>query len=221
MRLLKKHWLRIATHIGAWVPLAVLIWDFLNDHLTANPIQEATFRTGKTALILLVLSLACTPLNTLFGLKRVRPLRRPLGLYAFFYVCVHLVIFAVVDYGLDVELIKQAIVEKRFVLVGFAAFLLLAPLAITSTKGWMRRLGKSWKELHRLVYVAALLVVVHFVWLVKADIREPLLYGAAVGGLLLLRLPAVRRALAHLRGRLKRRGSGADVRLPAPPPAAD
>ncbi|MBK9712278.1 MAG: sulfoxide reductase heme-binding subunit YedZ [Kouleothrix sp.] len=215
MNFVKKHWLRVATHIGALVPFVVLIWDFLNNQLTANPIQEATFRTGKTALILLALSLACTPLNTVFGLKQVLPLRRPLGLYAFFYVCVHLLIFAVVDYGLDLELIQQAIVEKRYVLVGFTAFLLLLPLAVTSTKGWMRRLGKRWKKLHRLVYLAAPLAVVHFVWLVKADIREPLTYGAAVAALLLLRTPRVRRALTSLRYRVS--GRAKDV-PPARPP---
>ena len=213
MNFLKKHWLRIATHIGAWIPLAVLIWDFANDNLTANPIQEATFRTGKTALILLLLALACTPLNTLLGWKRLLPLRRPLGLYAFFYVCVHLLIFALVDYGLDWELIQQAIVEKRYVLVGFAAFLLLLPLAITSTKGWMRRLGKGWKKLHRLVYLAVSLAIVHFVWLVKADIREPLVYGAIVAALLILRLPAIRRSLTSMRYRAAgRAGASPPVR---------
>ena len=125
----------------------------------------------------------------MLGIKQALPLRRPLGLYAFFYVCLHLLIFVGVDYGLDWQLIKEAIVEKRYVLVGFTAFLLLLPLAITSTKGWQRRLGKRWKKLHRLVYLAAPLAVIHFVWLVKADIREPLLYGAAVAALLLLRLP--------------------------------
>ena len=198
--------LRILVHIGCWIPFVVLIWDFLNDHLTANPIQEATYRTGKTALVLLLLSLACTPANTLFGIKRVLSLRRPLGLYAFFYVCVHLLLFAVIDYGLDWELIKQAIVEKRYVLVGFSAFLLLLPLAITSTKGWQRRLGKRWKKLHRLVYIAAPLVIVHFVWLVKADIREPLAYGAGLLALLALRLPFVRRVFTNLRYRLTGRG---------------
>jgi sulfoxide reductase heme-binding subunit YedZ len=185
-------------------------WDFLNDNLTANPIQEATFRTGKTALILLVLSLACTPANIVFGLKQVLPLRRPLGLYAFFYVCIHLCIFAVVDYGLDWELIEQAIAEKRYVLVGFTAFLLLLPLALTSTKGWQRRLGKRWKKLHKLVYLAAPLVIVHFLWLVKSDIREPLRYGAIVAALLLLRLPTVRRALTQLRYRIAKRGRTAE-----------
>jgi sulfoxide reductase heme-binding subunit YedZ len=206
MRSLKHNWLRILTHVGALIPLLLLIWDGAHDRLTVNPIQEITFRTGKTALILLVLSLACTPLNTLFGLKQVLPLRRPLGLYAFMYVCLHLFTFVVLDYGLDVELIKQAIVEKRYVLVGFAAFLLLTPLALTSTKGAMRRLGKRWKLLHRLVYLAAPLAVVHFLWLVKADIREPLLYGAAVALLLLLRAPRVRHAFTRLRQRRMRSG---------------
>jgi sulfoxide reductase heme-binding subunit YedZ len=216
-----KHWLRLATHIACWVPFAVLLWDFANDNLTVNPIQEATFRTGKTALILLVLALACTPVNTLFGLRQVLPLRRPLGLYAFFYVCIHLSIFALVDYGLDWGLIQQAIVEKRFVLVGFSAFLLLLPLAITSTKGWMRRLGKDWKRLHRLVYLAALLVIVHFVWLVKADVREPLAYGAIVVALLGLRLPSVRRALTNLRQRVRPRTRPAEARSGPRPTATD
>ncbi|HEU5098705.1 MAG TPA: protein-methionine-sulfoxide reductase heme-binding subunit MsrQ [Roseiflexaceae bacterium] len=202
MRLLKRHWLRIIVHIACWVPLALLIWDGLHNHLTANPIQEITHRTGKTGLILLVLSLLCTPANTVLGIKQALPLRRPLGLYAFFYICLHLLIFAVLDYGLDWQLIQQAIVEKRYVLVGFAAFLLLVPLAITSTKGWQRRMGKRWKRLHQLVYLVAPLAVIHFVWLVKADIREPLLYGAAVAALLLLRIPAVRRAIISLRYRL-------------------
>ncbi|HNP71790.1 MAG TPA: protein-methionine-sulfoxide reductase heme-binding subunit MsrQ [Kouleothrix sp.] len=197
-------WLRIAVHIGALIPLALIVWDAYRGHLTANPIQDITFRTGKTAITLLVLSLVCTPLNTLFGLKFVLPSRRPLGLYAFFYVCLHLLIFAVLDYGLDWGLIQQTIAEKRYVLVGFAAFLLLLPLAATSTKGWMRRLGKRWKQLHRLVYLAAILAVVHFVWLVKADIREPLVYGAILALLLALRLAPVRRAAASLRARIAR-----------------
>jgi len=199
--------LRILVHIGCWIPFVVLIWDFLHNHLTVNPIQEATFRTGKTALIMLVLALACTPVSVVFGIKQVLPLRRPLGLYAFFYASIHLLIFAAVDYGLDWGLIKEAITEKRYVLVGFSAFLLLLPLAITSTRGWQRRLGKRWKSLHRLVYIAAPLVIIHFLWLVKADIREPLLFGAIVTSLLLLRTPRVRRALVNLRYRLGGRGS--------------
>jgi sulfoxide reductase heme-binding subunit YedZ len=201
MQLLKKHTLGWLVHVGGLFPLAWLLWDVAQNQLTVNPIQDITTRTGEAALTLLVLSLACTPLNTLFGLKQVLPLRRPLGLYAFLYVCLHLLTFSVLDYGLDWNLIQQAIVEKRFVLVGFAAFLLLLPLAITSTKWWMRRLGKNWKKLHKLVYLAAPLAVLHFIWLVKSDYREPLIYGAIVVGLLALRAPAIRRAITNLRFR--------------------
>ncbi|HXV97907.1 MAG TPA: protein-methionine-sulfoxide reductase heme-binding subunit MsrQ [Anaerolineae bacterium] len=204
METLRKNWLRILTHLGALMPLAWLLWDYWFDNLTVNPIQDITFRTGKPALILLVLSLACTPVNTLFGFKKVLPLRKPLGLYAFMYVCLHFLTFVGLDYGFDLGLIYEAIFEKRYALVGFAAFLILLPLAITSTQGWMRRLGKNWKRLHRWVYLVGILAVVHYVWLVKSDIREPLLYGAAVGVLLLLRLPVVRKAVANFRSRFKK-----------------
>ena len=196
---LRKNWLRLLVHAGALVPLAILLWDARLDRLTFNPIQEITFRTGKTALVLLVLSLVCTPLNLLLGLKQVLPLRRPLGLYAFFYVCLHLLTFVYLDYGFDLGLIGEAIAEKRYVLVGFSAFLLLLPMAITSTKGWQRRLGKRCKSLHKLVYLAAPLAVLHFLWLVKADIREPLAYGAVVTTILILRTPAIRRSLTRFR----------------------
>jgi methionine sulfoxide reductase heme-binding subunit len=200
---LKRHWLRIAAHLACLVPAALLALDYARDNLTFNPIQEATQRTGKTALVILLLSLACTPLNTLFGLRQALPLRRPLGLYAFAYASIHLLIFLVVDYGLDLAEILRVVAEKRYVLVGFAAFLLLLPLALTSNRAAMRRLGQRWKALHRLVYLAAGLAVVHFIWLVKADVREPLAYGAAVALLLSLRLPAVRRRLSSLRARRK------------------
>jgi sulfoxide reductase heme-binding subunit YedZ len=204
MKTLRKNWLRILTHVGALTPLAWLLWDYWFDNLTVNPIQDITFRTGKPALILLVLSLACTPVNTLFGFKQVLPLRKPLGLYAFMYVSLHFLTFIGLDYGFDWGLLYEAIFEKRYALVGFAAFLILLPLALTSTQSWMRRLGKNWKRLHRWVYLASLLAVVHYVWLVKSDIREPLLYGAVVVALLCLRLPVVRKAVAHFRSRFKK-----------------
>lgn len=198
----RSNWLQLALHIACLVPLALLVWDFTRDNLTVNPIQNITSRTGKTAITLLVLSLACTPVNTLLGIKRVIAFRRPLGLYAFLYVALHFLTFTVLDYGLNWRLIQEAVVEKRFVLAGFSAFLLLLPLAITSTKGWMRRMGRSWKQLHKLVYVAALLAVLHYIWLVKSDIRQPLLYGGVVVLLLALRLPRVRKAIAGLRSRV-------------------
>ena len=202
---LRRAWLPILIHVGALLPLARLIWNFFHDQLTANPIQYITFQTGKSALVLLVLALACTPLNTIFELKRVVGLRKTLGLYAFLYATLHFLTFVGLDYQFDPELLKEAIFKKRYALVGFAAFLSLLPLAITSTKGWMRRLGKNWKRLHRLIYLAALLAVIHFVWLVKSDIREPLAYGAVVLLLLALRLKAIRRALVDLRERFAAR----------------
>jgi sulfoxide reductase heme-binding subunit YedZ len=195
MKLPKLSWLQWLTHLGALVPLAVILWLFFTDGLTVNPIQDITFRTGKAALVLLVLSLACTPLNSLFGWRMALKLRRPLGLYAFLYVCLHFLTFVGLDYGFDVELLKEAIFEKRYALVGFAAFLILIPLAVTSTKGWQKRLGKTWKLLHQGVYLAAPLAVIHYVWLVKSDVREPLAYGAVVAALLLVRVPAVKRLL--------------------------
>ena len=203
MRRLKARWLQILTHVGALAPLGLLIWDYSQNQLTFNPIQEITFRTGKTALVLLVLSLSATPVNIVFRFRQVLPLRKPLGLYAFLYVGLHFLTFVWLDYGLDLELLREAIFEKRYALVGLAAFLMLSPLAITSTRGWMKRLGKNWKRLHRLVYPAALLAVVHYVWLVKSDIREPLIYGAIVGLLLIVRLPVIRKGVRRVRGKFK------------------
>jgi sulfoxide reductase heme-binding subunit YedZ len=206
-------WLKIGTHLGALTPLAIIFWDYWHNQLTVNPIQEVTFRTGRYALILLILSLACTPLNTLFGFRWVLPLRKLLGLYAFMYAGFHFLIFIGLDYVFDPDLILEAIFEKRYALVGFSAFLILLPLAITSTKGWMKRLGKNWKRLHRGVYLASLLVIVHFVWLVKADIRRPLTYGAVVVLLLVIRTPRVRKMIAKLRSRMgwtRQRGAVVD-----------
>lgn len=205
MNRINSRWLQLITHFAAWLPLAIMVWDYFQNQLTFNPIQEITFRTGKTALVLLVLSLAVTPVNTLFGWRQIIPLRKLLGLYAFMYAGFHFLIFVGLDYGFNWQLIQEAIFEKRYALVGFAAFVILTPLAITSTKGWMRRLGRRWKHLHRLVYGAGVLVVVHYVWLVKSDVREPLVYGAIVGLLLLLRVPIIRRWGSRLRVKLTRK----------------
>jgi sulfoxide reductase heme-binding subunit YedZ len=193
----KFTWLQIVTHLGALAPLAVMIWDGYHHGLTYNPIQSLTFRTGKTALVLLVLSLACTPLNSVFGFREAIKLRRPLGVYAFLYALGHFCIF-LFDYTFDPQMIFDAVFMKRYALVGFAAFLLLLPLALTSTRGWQKRLGKNWRRLHNLVYVAACLVIIHFVWLVKADIRQPLAFGFVVAALLALRLSPVKRAARML-----------------------
>ncbi len=190
---------QVAVHLAALAPLLVLAWDYAHDNLTVNPIQRITLWTGKWALVLLVLSLAATPASSLFGFRPALRWRRPLGVYAFLYVALHFLTFVGLDYTFDVGLLREAIFEKRYALVGFVAFLILAPLAITSTRGWMRRLGRRWKRLHQLVYLAALLAVLHFAWSVKADIRVPLQYAAIVVALLALRLPIVRHAIHRVR----------------------
>lgn len=185
--LLERH-IRLVVHVGALLPLALLVFDALRGDLTVNPIQAATLRTGKAALVLLILSLACTPVAKWLGFRAALKVRRALGLYAFLYASIHFFIFAVLDYGLNLEYLAQALLEKRFALVGLAAGLLLLALAVTSFKVWQRRLGKNWKRLHRLAYLAGILAVVHYVWLVKADTREPLLWGAGLTVLLVARL---------------------------------
>jgi len=205
---LRTHWLRVLTHAAALAPLVVLVGDYARDQLTVDPIREITLRTGRYALTLLILSLACTPARILFGFKQVMRLRRPLGLYAFLYAGLHGLTFVGLDYGFDLPLIVPAILEKRFVQVGLLAFLALLPLAITSTKGWVKRLGKHWKRLHRLAYLAAVLAVIHFTWVLKAGGRgRPLLYGVVVALLLVFRVPAIQSAVESSRGRLGR-GNG-------------
>lgn len=203
-----RAWPRLAVHL-ALLPLALLIFDAATGRLSVNPVQDATLRTGKAALVLLLLTLACTPLNRLLGWKGAMALRRPLGLYSFLYVCLHLLVFAVADYRLDLALIARALAEKGYILAGLASFALLLPLALTSTRGAMRRLGRWWRRLHRLVYVAAALAVLHYLWLAKVW-REPALWGIMLIVLLLARLPALR----------PRRGRRARQRLLWPGPQA-
>ena len=200
--------MRVAVHVGSLIPLARLVWDAYTRHLTANPIQAITQRTGYTALVLLALTLACTPLNAVLGQRWAVPPRRTLGLYAFFYASLHVATFTtdyyfLVEPALRLKVLAQQLVEKNYIVAGVGAFLLLIPLAITSTKGWQRRLGKRWRLLHRALYVAAPLAVTHFLWNAKggADRNEPLVFGALVAVLLLLRLPPVRRATYRWRTR--------------------
>jgi sulfoxide reductase heme-binding subunit YedZ len=208
MRTLRANWLRILTHVGSLLPLARIVWDYWRG-LLFDPIRQITSSTGKTALVLLVLSLACTPINVVFGFKRVLRVRRALGLYAFLYASLHGLTFVGWDYGFNLQFLKPAILDQRFVLAGFATFLLLLPLAVTSTRGWQKRLGKTWRRLHWLAYLAGILVIVHFVWLVK-DLREPLRYGVVIALLLVVRIPAVRKAISNARHRVERRYSSAD-----------
>lgn len=201
---LRARWLRLFVHIGALIPLAWIVWQYWQGLFLVDPVREITTRTGKISLILLVLTLLCTPLATLFGFQEGLRVRRTLGLYTFLYVSLHFATFVWLDYGFDLVLLQEAIFAQRYVVVGFAAGLILLALAITSTTGWQRRLGKNWKRLHRLIYLASILVIVHFAWLVK-DLREPLRYGLVVAVLLVLRIPRVRQAVSRARFWLKKK----------------
>jgi methionine sulfoxide reductase heme-binding subunit len=170
-------------------PLALLLWDAWQGGLGANPIQAVELRTGKPALVLLIFSLAITPAARFTGWSRLRPLRRTLGLWAFFYASLHALTFVGLDYGFDLSLLPEALFEKRFALAGVAAFLALLPLAVTSSRGWQRRLGRDWRRLHRLAYLAGLLAGLHYVWQTKADITQPLLWTGGLVLLLLARVP--------------------------------
>ena len=194
-----KRRFRLFIHVGCLIPLGVLVWEFFAMHLTVNPIQAATQRTGDIALVILLLSLACSPVSSILGIKEALKYRRTLGLYAFFYATLHFLIFAGLDYTFRFDLIWDSLVEKPFILVGFTAGLIILTLAVTSFQWWMRHLGKNWKRLQRLVYLSGGLVIAHYLWAVKADIRLPLLAGGVLLSLLVLRIPLIKRALIKIR----------------------
>lgn len=198
--------LQIIMHIYAWSALAHILFDYFVGNLSVNPIQDIEQRTGRAAATLLVLSIMCTPLNTLFGWKELLKRRRALGLYSFMYATIHVLIFLDLDYGLAWSLIFQSVFEKPYILVGATSFLLLIPLAITSFDIWKKRLRKNWKRLHQVVYLIAPLVILHFAWSKKGsifelqgDIIRPLIYGLVVLVMLLFRIPAVRKAIVSFR----------------------
>ncbi|MCP4139658.1 MAG: sulfoxide reductase heme-binding subunit YedZ [Chloroflexi bacterium] len=201
----KKKWkftpLQIAAHLGSLIPLALMLWDIANGNLGIDPIRNFTLRTGKTALVLLLLSLACTPVNTLFKFKQVLKLRRPFGVYSFLYASIHFAIFIGLDYAFSWALIQDALLEKRYAIVGLITGLILLALAITSTIGWQRRLKKNWKKLHKLAYLSGLLAVIHYIWLVKQGVLDPWYFAAILLILLSLRLPAIKKAIASLRAK--------------------
>jgi sulfoxide reductase heme-binding subunit YedZ len=201
--------LQIAVHLYAWSAIALIVLDFVTGNISPNPIQELEQRTGRHALTLLVLSLACTPLNTLFRWSEPLKRRRALGLYAFMYATIHVLIFVDLDYGLAWSLIGQTISEKPYIIVGLTSFLLLIPLAWTSFDIWKKRLGKKWKRLHQTIYVIAPLLILHYAWSKKGDffaltgdIVRPLIYGIIVLIFLIMRIPPVRRAIASLPSRI-------------------
>jgi sulfoxide reductase heme-binding subunit YedZ len=169
------------------LPFAWLLYGALTGDLGANQVERVTDVTGEWGLRLLLLTLAVTPLRHLTGWTWLQRFRRMLGLFVFFYVSLHFLTWVWLDQELSMARIVEDIAKRPYVTVGFTAWLLLVPLALTSTRGMMRRLGRRWQRLHRLVYVIAALGVLHYLWLVKADLMEPLLYAVVLAVLLALR----------------------------------
>lgn len=189
---------QMAAHVGALVPVTTLLWDAATGGLSYDPVRDLTQRTGRTAFMLLVLSLAVRPAIAATGVSGLRPLARIFGLYAFAYATGHMLVFVGLDFGFRWDLIVGGVLEKRYAVLGLAAFAILLALAATSTKGWMRRLGPLWPRLHRAVYSAAVLATAHYLLAVKTITRTQLVYAVLVGLLLLTRSPEVEERLVRL-----------------------
>ena len=187
--LLINKWTKAAVFLLCLVPFGELVWRIIKSELGANPVEFLQHATGDWTLRFLVFTLCITPFRKLFKLPDLIRFRRMLGLFAFFYVSLHFLTYLGPDQSFDLSGMWKDVAKRPFITVGFLGFVLLIPLAITSTAGWIRRLGgKRWQQLHRAIYVTAVCGVIHYYWLVKSDVRKPLFYGALVGILLLWRL---------------------------------
>lgn len=189
-QLAAARWIRPAAWVAGLIPLILLVSGAFTGGLGADPIEYVTLRTGFATLLMLMATLAITPARKLTGWNWLAPARRTFGLCAFLYVCLHFATY-LFDQGFSPGYIGEDIAERPYVTAGFTAFLLLVPLALTSTKASIRRLGKRWQKLHRLVYLAGGLGVLHFIWLVKSDLREPLIFAAVFAMLMAMRVPAL------------------------------
>jgi methionine sulfoxide reductase heme-binding subunit len=190
------YWFPILVNVACLLPIPWLLLDAWRGNLTADPIRASILRTGKIALVLLVLTLSCTPIYTIFGFKPALKVRRSLGDYSFLYVCLHFAIIVSLDFGFNLQLISTELFNRPYALLGFITGLLLIPLAVTSFAPWPKRLGKNWKRLHRLVYVIIILDVTHFILSVKQGVIEPYLWLILTLFLLLIRIPPIRRFLS-------------------------
>jgi sulfoxide reductase heme-binding subunit YedZ len=193
---LSKRWIKVPVLILALVPVALLVRGALTGNLGVNPAETIQLTTGRWALKFLLLSLAITPVRRLTGWNILIQYRRMLGLFAFFYATLHFTAYWAFDLGFAFGAMVADVVKRPFITMGFAAFLLLIPLALTSTKGWIRRLGKRWALLHRLVYIAAIFAIVHFAWKVKVFTGDPVIYAAILTALLGFRVVWALRARA-------------------------
>ena len=199
-RLFSTRWIKTQVFLACLSPILLLGWRALHDQLGANPIEFVTHATGDWTIRFLVITLAITPLRKILRLPDLIRFRRMVGLFAFFYGSLHQATYLWRDKFFEWREILKDIGKRPFITAGFLAFVLLVPLAITSTAGWIRRLGGSrWRRLHRLVYVSAAAGVAHYYWLVKSDIRGPLLYGCLAGALLTYRIAATLRNNTRLR----------------------
>jgi sulfoxide reductase heme-binding subunit YedZ len=180
---------KILIFLGALVPLERLLWKFFHNGLGANPVEVITHSTGDWTMILILTTLSITPLRKLTKQYWLIGVRRMIGLFAFFYGCLHFTTYIWLDKSFDVHEMIKDVYKRPFITAGFTAFVLLIPLALTSTKGWIQRLGgKNWQRLHRLIYVTGIAAVIHYIWLVKADLRKPLQYAFVLSVLLIYRI---------------------------------
>lgn len=190
---LKSAYAKPVAHLLCLLPFVGLVWALFNGGLGANPVEKLTHETGDWTLRFLLLTLGLTPLRQWTGQVAWIRFRRMLGLYTFFYVCCHFLIWFVADHSLNPGYMIEDIVKRPYITLGFSAFVLLIPLAITSNQAMIRRLGRKWKTLHQLVYLIVLLGVLHFLWLVKADYLEPGIYAIIAVILLAHRLGPIKR----------------------------
>jgi sulfoxide reductase heme-binding subunit YedZ len=179
---------KVLIFLAALVPLGRLAWKAFHGGLGANPVEVITHSTGDWTLILIMTTLSITPLRQLTKQYWLIGLRRMIGLFAFFYGCLHFTTYLWLDKSFDVHEMIKDVAKRPFITAGFTAFALIIPLALTSTRGWIRRLGKNWQRLHRLIYITGIAGIVHYIWLVKADLRKPLQYAFVLGVLLSYRI---------------------------------
>lgn len=184
---LKFSLFKLSVFLLLLLPALFLIYGLINNSLGTNPVEKLTHETGTWSLICLILSLAVTPLKNIFGWKWLMKFRRMLGLYAFFYAFLHFSVYWVFDQSLSFEFLWEDIKERPYITMGFSALLLMLPLAITSTQGWRKRLAKKWISLHKLAYPAAILALLHYIWLIRADYQEVVIYAVLIIALLAYR----------------------------------
>jgi len=187
--ILTSRWTKVGVFVSCLVPLGILVREGFTGGLGANPVEFIEHATGDWTLRFLAITLAITPLRKLLGLPLLIRYRRMVGLFAFFNACLHFSTYLIFDQMLSLSEMWQDVMKRRYITLGFTGFVLLVPLAVTSTAGWIRRLGgRRWQRLHQAIYLTAIAGVIHYYWLVKSDVRQPLLYAGIFGVLLAWRL---------------------------------